>query len=281
MELGLYGIWTSFHAIGEENAPAAAKVAQDLGYGTFWVGGSPRLASLRPALEVTDSITVGTSIVNVWQYEPAELCAEFHALEADFPGRVIVGIGIGHPEATSEYEKPLTKMTGFLDGIAASPAPIPAERMIIAALGPRMLDLSGARSLGTIPYFTPPEHTGAARERLALPALVAPELAMVLDEDRPRAAATARRYAELYLGLANYTTNLKRFGFSDTDIAAGGSDRLMNTIVPQGSAAALAEHVAAHRAAGADHVCIQTLGGPGVPEADWAAMASALGLRRG
>ena len=280
MELGLYGIWTSFHAIGEENAPAAAKVAQDLGYGTFWVGGSPRLAALRPALEATDAITLGTSIVNVWQYEPAQLCAEFSALEADFPGRVIVGIGIGHPEATSEYEKPLTKMTHFLDGIAAAADPIPADRMIVAALGPRMLELSGERTLGTIPYFVPPEHTAYARERLAPPALVAPELAIVVDEDRSRAAATARAYAKMYLGLTNYTANLKRFGFSDADIADGGSDRLMDIVVPQGSAAALAEHLEAHRAAGADHVCIQTLGGEGVPEADWAAMASALGLHR-
>jgi probable F420-dependent oxidoreductase len=281
MELTRFGVWTSYNAIGEENAQAAAKVAEQLGYGTFWLGGSPRLASLAPLLSGSAHITVATSIVNVWQYDPVALCEEFHALDGDFPGRLLVGIGIGHPEATSEYQKPLAKMRAFLEAIAAAPRPIPSDRLIVAALGPRMLELSGERTLGTIPYFVPPAHTAFARAQLGPGKLVAPELAVVVDADAERAQATARRYAQLYLGLTNYTANLERFGFTAADITDGGSSRLIDTVVPQGSAAALVPHIQAHLDAGADHVCVQTLGVPGVPEAAWRAVAEALALPPG
>jgi probable F420-dependent oxidoreductase len=279
MELTRFGVWTSYRGIGEENAADAAKVAEELGFGTLWLGGSPRLPTLRPLLSGSEHITIGTSIVNVWQYEPAALCEEFHALDAEFPGRLLVGIGIGHPEATSEYQKPLAKMREFLEGIAAAPRPIPHDRMIIAALGPKMLDLSGEYTLGTIPYFVSAEHTAFARGRLAPDKIVAPELAVVVDEDPERALATARQYAKMYLGLTNYTSNLLRFGFEQSDIEDGGSPRLIDTVVPQGSAAQLLPHIQAHLDAGADHVCVQTLGVEGVPEAQWKALAEALGLR--
>jgi probable F420-dependent oxidoreductase len=278
MELTRFGVWTSLLGIGEENGAQAAKVAEKLGFGTLWLGGSPRLPSLRPLLSASEHITIGTSIVNVWQYEPVALCEEFAALEADFPDRLLVGIGIGHPEATSEYEKPLAKMTGFLDGIAAAAAPIPSDRLIIAAIGPKMLELARERTLGTIPYFVGPEHTAFARTRCPAPAIVAPEIAVVVDTDSARARATARRYAKMYLGLTNYTSNLLRFGFEPADIEHGGSDRLIDTVVPQGSAAELLSHIQGHLDAGADHVCVQTLGGEGVPEAAWRAVAGVLGL---
>ena len=141
-------------------------------------------------------------------------------LEADFPGRVLLGIGIGHPEATQEYEKPLTKTRNFLDGIAASAHPVPRERMALAALGPKMLDLSFERTLGTHPYFTPPAHTKFARERLGAGALVAPEQAVVIDTgDADAAYEKARSYADMYLKLSNYTSNLKKFGYTDEAIA--------------------------------------------------------------
>ncbi len=279
MELSRFGVWTSFRSLGQENGAEAAKVAERLGFGTIWLGGSPRLRDLAPLLSATERITIATSIVNVWQYEPEQLCEEFHALEADVPDRLLVGLGVGHSEATQEYQKPLAKMRGFLDGISAAAQPIPRDRLIIAALGPKMLELSGERSLGTIPYFVPPEHTAFARAQLAPPARVAPEIAIVVDEDPERARTTAREYAELYLGLQNYTANLLRFEFEASDIADGGSARLIDTVVPQGSPAALAPHVQAHLDAGADHVCIQTVGVTGVPEAAWAAMASEFGIR--
>ncbi len=167
--------------------------------------------------------------MNIWQYEPDVLADEFAALEAEFPGRVLLGIGIGHPEATQEYEKPLAKTRRFLDGIAAVGAPVRRDRMVLAALGPKMLDLSFERTLGTHPYFTPPAHTAFARERLGSGALIAPELAVVIDSGDPAAAlGKARDYAELYLGLSNYTDNLKRFGYTEEAIADGGAKALID-----------------------------------------------------
>jgi probable F420-dependent oxidoreductase len=279
MELTKFGIWTSQRALGgEQQLGPAAAVAERLGYGAIWLGGSPRLAQTRALLSATERIVVATGIVKVWQYEPAQLAAEFAQLEADFPGRLLVGLGVGHPESTGEYRTPLEKMRSFLDGLATARDPVPKERMCLAALGPRMLDLAGARTLGTHPYFTPPAHTRFARERLGAGALVAPELAVVLDSDHGRARATARDYAKVYLGLRNYTSNLLRHGFSESDLADGGSDALIDTLVPQGDAARLAEAVHEHLRAGADHVCVQTVGVAGVPEHQWAALADALGL---
>ena len=141
VELSKIGIWTSYRAIGEENAAEAAKLVEALGYGAFWLGGSPRLPTVRPLLDATERIVVATGIVNVWQNEPAQLAAERAALARDFPGRLLLGIGIGHPEATSGYAKPLSTMRGFLDGLDAAPQPVPVDERCLAALGPRMLEL--------------------------------------------------------------------------------------------------------------------------------------------
>jgi probable F420-dependent oxidoreductase len=275
MELTKFGVWIG-RGLPEEGYADAASLAQDLGFGTLWLGGSPRLPKLRPMLEATDSLVIATGIVNIWQYDPVELAAEFNELEADFPGRLLVGIGIGHPEATSEYQRPLAKTREFFDGIAASEHPIPRERMVLAALGPKMLDLSFERSLGTHPYFTPPEHTRFARERLGSAALVAPEQSVVVDADPVSALEKAREFAGPYLNRTNYTSNLKRFGYTDEDIADGGSARTIDQIVPQGSGEHVAAAVRAHLDAGADHVCVQTVGVAGVPRAEWTEVAAAL-----
>ncbi len=231
---------------------------------------------MRPLLDATERLTVATGIVNVWQYEPATLAAERAELAAAFPGRLLLGIGIGHPEATSDYSHPLTTMRRFFDGLDGAATPVPRDERCVAALGPRMLDLCADRSLGTLTYFTPVEHTRFARERVGENALVATELACVLDVDDDRARATARGYAELYLGLRNYTTNLLKFGFSEQDLADGGSDRLIDAIVPHGTAEEIAAVARAHLDAGANHVCLQTVGIRGIPREQWTALAAAL-----
>jgi probable F420-dependent oxidoreductase len=276
MELGKLGVWTSYRAIGEANASQAATLVEELGFGTFWLGGSPRLSSVRPLLAATERLTVATGIVNVWQYEPAALAAEHAELTREFPGRLLLGIGIGHPEATTEYQRPLTTMRAFLDGLDAAPTPIPQDERCLAALGPKMLDLCAERAAGALPYFVPVQHTRFARERLGPGPLLATELACVLDDDAERARATARSYASLYLGLSNYTANLRRFGFTDADIDGGGSDRLIDAVVPHGTADEIAQAVTEHLAAGADHVCLQPLGQSGVPGDQWATLAAAL-----
>ncbi len=278
MQLDGFGVWTSYHAIGEENAGQAARLVEDLGYTAFWLGGSPQVSALRPLLEATERIVVATGILNVWQSEPARAAAEFAALDDRFPGRVLVGIGIGHPEATSQYARPLTAMREFLDGLDAAAPPLVADRRCLAALGPKMLDLCAQRSAGAHTYFVPVAHTRAARERLGAAALLAPELACVVDDDTGSGRARARKYAKLYLGLRNYTRNLLDYGFEEDDIADGGSDRLIDTIVPHGSAELIAAAAREHVSAGANHVCMQPAGVTGVPRAEWTALAAGLGI---
>ena len=274
MNTGKIGIWTSYRPFGIDRAGEAAQLAEQLGYGAWWVGGSPRVPDIRPILEATSTLVAATGILNVWRNDPAETAADDAALRADFPGRFMLGIGIGHPEATSDYRRPLRTMRAFLDGLDASPTAPPVDERCLAALGPKMLDLAGERTAGTHPYFVPVEHTRFARERLGSGKLVAPEVACVVDTDRVRAKAVARAYARTYLGLRNYTQNLLEFGFSDADLADGGSDRLIDAVVPQGSAEQIAELVRAHLDAGADHVCLQPVGGD--PLEDYRALAGVL-----
>jgi probable F420-dependent oxidoreductase len=276
MDFGKYGAWTSYRRIGKDNAGEAARAVEGAGLGTLWMGGSPRLEEMRPLLEGSETLVVGTSIVNIWGYDPADLVAEYAALEADFPGRLCVGIGVGHPEATSDYKRPLTNLEAFLDGIDAAAEPIPVDRRIIAALGPKMLAMSAQRSLGTIPYFTSVDHTRFSREAVGPDALVIPEIACVIDEDVERARATAREYASLYLGLSNYTNALLEHGFDQADIEDGGSDRLIDHVIPHGTAEDIAAVAHAHVEAGADHVALQTIGGEGIPADEWRALAAAL-----
>jgi len=276
MDIGKIGIWTSYRRFGIERAGEAAKLAEGLGFGAWWLGSSPKVDDVRPILEATSTLVAATGILNVWSNAPADVGAADAAVRRDYPGRFMLGIGIGHPEATSDYRRPLTTMRTFLDGLDAAPAPPPVADRCLAALGPKMLDLAGERTAGTHPYFVPVEHTRVARERLGAGKLVAPELACVVDTDAVRARAVARDYAKLYLGLRNYTKTLLDVGFTDDDLAGGGSDRLIDAVIPQGSAEQLAEVVHAHLEAGADHVCVQPLGEDGIPRASGTALAKAL-----
>jgi probable F420-dependent oxidoreductase len=280
MELGKFGIWTSYRSIGEENASTAARLVEDLGFGALWLGGSPQLPALRPLLEATERIVVATGILNVWQSDPEQVGRDFAALDADFPERVLLGIGIGHPEATDRYAKPLTTMKAFLDGLDSAENPVPREHRCLAALRPNVLPLSAERALGAHPYFVPVEHVRAAREQLGEGPLLAPELACVLDQDDESGREKARAYAKLYLGLRNYAGNLQRFDFTEQDISGGGSDRLIDAVVPHGSAGSIAAVARRFLEVGADHVCLQTPGVSGIPHSEWGSLASALGVAR-
>jgi probable F420-dependent oxidoreductase len=271
MPLGQIGIWRR-HQEGTETV----REIEALGFSALWVGGSPSLTQVRPFLERSSTLTVATGILNVWQHEPPDVAAGHAQLTRAFPGRFLLGIGVGHPEATSDYTKPFTKMREFFDGLDAAEPPVPRGERLAAALGPKMLDLAARRSLGTHPYFSTPEHTRFARERVGPDALVAPELAVVLEPDEEDARDTARAYAKGYLGRRNYTSNLLRFGFTERDIAGGGSDRLIDAVIPHGSAEAIAEAVRVHLDAGADHVCLQPLGHGPAPLDDYRALAQVL-----
>ncbi len=278
MEFGKYGIWTTYFQIGEGRAHEAASLLEELGFGTIWVGMSPRIRDLRPLLEGSEKIVVASSIANIWVYEsePGALAAEYEELERDFPGRVLAGIGVGHPEATTDYSKPLSSMRRFLDGIDAAPEDVPVERRALAALGPKMVDLSAERSLGALPYFSPVAHTKFARERLGPGPFLAPEVACVVDPDPDSGRAKARDYAQLYLRLSNYTNNLRRLGYGDEDLGDGGSDALIDAVIPHGTAEDIARAGQEHMDAGADHIAFQTVGVDGMPEEAWRALAEVL-----
>jgi probable F420-dependent oxidoreductase len=269
--LGRIGIWRRH----QEGAEGVAEL-EELGYGTLWLGGSPAAADARPFLEGTRTLTIATGILNVWGHEPVEVAAEHARLNDEFGGRFLLGIGIGHPEATSEYRRPVATMRAFFDGLDAAPRPVPRDQRVAAALGPRMLDLAAERSLGAHPYLTSVEHTRFARERVGPNALLAPELTVVVEEDEDRGRELARGFAGLYLQRSNYTANLLRHGFTEDDLVGGGSDRLIDAVVPHGSAERIAEAVQAHLDAGADHVCLQPVGHEGVPLGDYRALARVL-----
>ena len=260
MELGRYGVWHGAQHYG----PELAAGLEQAGYGTLWLGSSPE-AGLRDAevlLAATSSVAVGTSIVNIWKSPAADVAASYHRLEDEHPGRFLLGVGIGHREATGEYRSPYRTIVGYLDEL--DDAKVPADRRALAALGPKVLQLAGARTAGALPYLTTPEHTREARRILGGGVLLAPEQMVVLETDTDIARATARDRLGPYLQLSNYAASFQRLGFGADDFAAGGSDRLVDAMVLHGSAVEVAEGLNAHLEAGADHVAIQLLGPEGV-----------------
>jgi probable F420-dependent oxidoreductase len=271
MSLGKVGIW-----MPKRFGTAAAAEVEALGYGAVWLGASPSVQEAIPFLEATTEITIATGILNVWQHDPVDVAAAHADVAATFPGRFLLGVGIGHPERTSDYTRPLATMRAFCEGLASAPRPVAKDELVLAALGPRMLDLARARASGTHTYFVTPEHTRFARERLGADALVAPEVAVVVEPDAGAARAVARAYAASYLGLTNYVKNLLDFGFTQDDVAGEGSDRLIDAVIPHGTPGQIAAALDEHFAAGADHVCVQPLGHGEPPVEDYRALADVL-----
>jgi probable F420-dependent oxidoreductase len=256
IELGKVGIWR--HPSGL--TPEVVAEVEALGYGTIWVGGSPPgdLAFAEHLLDTTEHITVATGIVNVWQDDAATVGASYHRITARHPSRFLLGLGIGHPEATREYQHPYATLVRYLDQL--DDLKVPAEGRVLAALGPRVLRLSADRAAGAHPYLVTPEHTRQARQILGDGPLLAPEQKLILETDPERARAIGRpRVQNPYLGLTNYLSSLRRLGWTDADLADGGSDALIDALAVHGGAAAIARGVTAHLEAGADHVAAQVL----------------------
>ncbi|MEV6414851.1 LLM class F420-dependent oxidoreductase [Kribbella sp. NPDC051718] len=259
VDLGRFGVWHQAHKWG----PELAAGVEQAGYGTLWLGGSPTedLRDAEVLLASTTNAVVGTSIVNMWKADPAVLAESYHRLESEHPGRFVLGVGIGHREHTGEYKTPYETIVDYLD--ALDDGKVPVDRRVLAALGPRVLKVAAERTAGAVPYLTTPEHTRQARETLGAGVLLAPEQKVVLETDDDLARAVGRDYLATYLKLSNYTSNLKRLGFSDHDLADGGSDDLVDALVLHGTAVEIAEGLKAHLDAGADQVVIQQLGKEG------------------
>ena len=276
IELGRIGIWR--HSSGL--TPEVVAEVEALGYGAIWIGGSPPgdLGVVEHLLDTTDHIAVATGIVNVWKDDAATVGASYHRITARHPGRFLLGLGIGHPEATQEYQQPYAKLVAYLDEL--DDLKVPAGGRALAALGPRVLRLAAERSAGAHPYLVTPEHTRQARQILGDGPLLAPEQKVVLETDPVQARAIGRPYVRNpYLGLTNYLSSLRRLGWTDADFADGGSDALIDALVVHGDAAAIARGIAAHLDAGADHVAVQILNPDPLPALR--ALADGLQLARG
>jgi len=249
-----WGVW----ARGPQLSAAAAVDIEALGFGTIWIGQSPPadLALVDELLAATTTLTIATGIVNIWSADAAAVGASFRRIEERFPGRFVLGIGTGHPEATSDYAHPYEALSRYLDVL--DDAGVPESSRVLAALGPRVLRLARDRSAGAHPYLVTPDHTRVARETLGADRLLAPEHKAVVETDVERARLLGRPAVEKpYLGLSNYLNNLRRLGWTDADFADGGSDALIDALVAHGSADEVAAQLRQHLDAGADHVCVQ------------------------
>jgi probable F420-dependent oxidoreductase len=268
-----------FGSFGRGVTPQQAKEIEALGYGVVWVGGSPpaELEWVEPILEQTTTLQVATGIVNIWSAPAKPVAESFHRIDKAYPGRFLLGIGVGHPEAISEYRKPYNALVEYLDRL--DDYGVPADRRVVAALGPRVLQLSAERSAGAHPYLTTPEHTARARELIGPSAFLAPEHKVVLTTDADSARAVGRKALDIYLNLANYLNNWRRLGFTDDDVTRPGSDRLVDALVAYGTTDAIAARLGEHLDAGADHVAVQVLTRPEKLVPALAELAGALGLR--
>jgi len=291
MQLGRVGLWT-FQLDLQPAAVARETVAEleELGYSAIWlpeaVGREPFVNSAM-LLGATDHMVVATGIASVWGRDAMTMAAGHLSLNEAFGGRFLLGLGVSHQPMVDyvrghQYDKPLRKMRTYLEAMdrAIYMAPRPAEepRRVLAALGPKMLELAAAQALGAHPYFVPVEHTAFAREVLGDGPMLCPEQAVVLSTDPEEARAAARLHMATYLTLPNYTNNLRRLGWGDDDLGDGGSDALVDAIVAWGDEDAIVARVRAHLDAGADHVCIQVLrnDATALPLEDWRRLAEPL-----
>ncbi|WP_199253872.1 LLM class F420-dependent oxidoreductase [Mycolicibacterium mengxianglii] len=276
-DLGTYGVFGGYW-LWEQMSAAQLREIEALGYGAIWAGGSPAadLSWVEPLLAATDTLKVATGIVNIWTAAPGPVAESFHRIDKAYPGRFLLGIGVGHPEAQTEYKKPYDALTEYLDALDSNG--VPSDRRVVAALGPQVLKLAARRSASAHPYLTTPEHTAHARELIGPDAFLAPEHKVVLTTDAEEARAEGRKVLEIYLNLANYVNNWKRLGFTDDDVAKPGSDRLIDAVVAYGEPDAIAARLKAHLDAGADHVPVQVLTSPEKLVPALAELAGPLGL---
>ena len=250
------------------------------------VGREP-FANAALLLSAGSTITVGTGIASIHARTAMTMQAGWKTLSEAFPGRFLLGLGVSHQPMVEgvhghAYDKPYSTMVSYLDamdrGLYFASAPTEAPQRVLAALGPKMLKLAAERGAGAHPYFVPVEHTALAREALGAGPLLAPEQAVVFETDPIKARQIARTHMATYLRLPNYTNNLERLGWTDADLADGGTDALVDAIVAWGTLDQIVDRVRAHHAAGADHVCVQVLPADprGLPIAEWRELASAL-----
>lgn len=287
MRLGAVGIWSLQFRTGDRGqAREAIGELEELGFGTVWIPESGTKAILdvvEELLGASSKIIVAAGILNIWMHEPDEVVTAYNRFASRFPERFLLGLGVSHaslvePATGRHYERPRSMMIDFLDALDAAATPVGQADRILAALGPKMLELARDRAIGAHPYCVPVAHTVLARETLGEGPILAPELKAVIVEDPAVARELARKHLDHYLEMPNYANNLRGFGFTEDDLDHGGSDRLVDALVAWGSPDVIAERVHEHHAAGADHVCINVIAEDAsrFPIDEWRAIAAAL-----
>jgi probable F420-dependent oxidoreductase len=289
MELTGVGVWSSQLRYGNpsESADAAAEL-DDLGFKALWIPdvGGPVLDAVGQLLAATKHTVIATGILNLWMHSPSDVAESYAALTAEHGDRFLLGIGVSHAPLIDagepgRYRKPLAATASFLDGLDAAQRPVPTDRRVLAALGPKMLTLSANRARGAHPYLVTPEHTAFARSALGEGPLLLPEQTVILCDSADEARSIGTDWLRAYLALPNYANNLLRSGFSEDDLTQV-SDRLFDAIIAWGDEGAIMRRVAEHRSAGADHVCIQVLlADPrAFPREQWRRIAAACNAAR-
>ena len=274
IDLGRFGFF------GMGATPVQAQEIERLGYGTIWVGGSPpaELSFVEPLLASTNTLKVATGIVNIWTAAAKPVAESFHRINTAYPGRFLLGVGVGHPEAISEYRKPYDALVEYLDEL--DDYGVPADQRVLAALGPRVLKLSAERTAGAHPANATPEHAAQARAVIGPNALLAPVHNVVLTNDAEEARAIGRAALDRYFSLTNYVSNWKRLGFTDADVTRPGSDMLIDAVVAHGTPDDIAEQLGEYLTAGANHVAVLVHGGPEKVLPTLSELAGPLGLSR-
>jgi probable F420-dependent oxidoreductase len=261
-------------------AQDAVAELDELGFGAIWTPGAIDdriMDDVTALLGATRRAVIGTGIINVWKVTPAQVGAWWKGASEAERSRVLLGLGVSHGPIIEGWGKPIETMTAYLDGLDAEG--VPRDSLCLAALGPKMLALSAARTAGAHPYLVSAEHTAFARRVMGPDALLAPEVGVILETDPDKARTLARSWMENYLRLPNYRNAWKRLGFSEAETLEG-SDRLIDALFAWGSIDQIAARVQAHLDAGADHVALQVAHGPpgdfSFPRAAWRELASAL-----
>jgi probable F420-dependent oxidoreductase len=285
MNLAGVGVWSSQLRYGDagEAAEAAAEL-EELGFTALWIPdvGGPVLDSVGRLLASTKQVVIATGILNLWMHDPSDVAASYASLAATHGERFLLGIGVSHAplidsKEPGRYRKPLAATRAYLEALDATEQPVPVANRVLAALGPKMLELAATRSRGAHPYLVTPDHTRYAREHLGDGPLLLPEQTVLLTDDKAEARAIGIDWLRAYLALPNYANNLLRSGFTQDDLTSV-SDRLFDAIIAWGDEEAVLRRVNEHLSAGADHVCVQVLTADPreFPREQWRRLAAAL-----
>jgi probable F420-dependent oxidoreductase len=277
MQINQLGVWAATDHLSASNAADFARRIEAWGYGALWIPealGREVFSASAWLLANTSALIVASGIANIYARDPLASAAAQKGLNEQSGGRFLLGLGVSHVPLVEvrkhAYGKPLATMRAYLRGMAeadyrgiAPPAP---PKTVLAALGPKMLELSAELADGAHPYNVPPEHTRQARRILGAGKLLCVEQAAILETNAAAARAIARRFLAFYFGLPNYVDNWRRLGFTDPDFAGGGSDRLIDAIIAWGDEKAIRARIQEHWQAGADHVCVQAVGPTLLPD---------------